>query len=148
MRNSVRAVVIKDGKLLLMKRRRDDYEFYTLIGGGIDDGETPEQALIREVQEESSVDIASPKLIINLHDPKFGEQPIYLCEYVSGTPALAPDSGEAAQNKQGTNLYEPLWLDQGRLGEINLLPKELKATLLCYLQNTFPAEPIELNIAA
>jgi 8-oxo-dGTP diphosphatase len=148
MRKSVRAVIVNDGRMLLMKRSRDGHKFYTLVGGGIDEGETPEQALLREVREESSIEVRDPKLIATLNDSQFGEQLIYLCDYMGGTPALTADSGEATQNEQGTNLYEPLWIALGDLAEITLLPHELKFALLKCLDEGFPEQPIELKIAS
>lgn len=50
-RDSARGIHLRDGKLLLMHLRKIDA--FKLPGGGIEPGESPEQALIREVQEES-----------------------------------------------------------------------------------------------
>ena len=41
----VRAIVVKENKLLVMHRNKFGHEYDTLVGGGIDVGETPEQAL-------------------------------------------------------------------------------------------------------
>ena len=50
-RPSARGIVVKDGKVLLNHVDRfDNYEF---PGGGIEPNETPEQAMIREVLEET-----------------------------------------------------------------------------------------------
>ena len=55
MKNAAIAVVFDDRKenYLLVKRR--DVPIWVLPGGGIDPGESPEQAAIREVQEETGV---------------------------------------------------------------------------------------------
>ncbi|KPZ57250.1 NUDIX hydrolase [Pseudoalteromonas sp. P1-7a] len=50
-RRTGRAIVIKDAHILLMYTRR--YEDYSLPGGGVDEGETLEQGLIRELSEET-----------------------------------------------------------------------------------------------
>jgi mutator protein MutT len=57
------AAIIKDseGRILFLKRAMDDTlapSTWCLPGGGIDGGETPEEAVIREVKEESNLDIA------------------------------------------------------------------------------------------
>ena len=49
-REAVRAVIFKDGKLLMVKSNRGDYK---LPGGGVKGGESHEAALIREVREET-----------------------------------------------------------------------------------------------
>ena len=46
----VGAIIIKDDKILMVKNNRDDY--YYSVGGRIQFGETAEQAVKREVQEE------------------------------------------------------------------------------------------------
>jgi 8-oxo-dGTP diphosphatase len=49
---------IKDGKLLVcMSKRSSKQGKYTLIGGGVEQGETPEQAIIRESREETGFEL-------------------------------------------------------------------------------------------
>jgi len=46
-------LVIRDNKILMVKHKHSENEWnYCLPGGGIEKGETPEQAAIRELQEE------------------------------------------------------------------------------------------------
>ena len=147
MRTTARAIVVKDNQLLVMHRHKFGQEYYALIGGGVDFGETPEQTLYREVAEEASLQISNHRLVI-IEDAGaiYGRQYIYLCDYVSGEPQLAADSMEAQITAGGQNLYQPLWLPLDQLPEINLLPKELKAMLLEYLPKGWPAEPLQLSI--
>ena len=58
-RPSVYGVIIQDGKVLL-SRQWDGYDF---PGGGVELGETIEEALIREVKEETGVDIKVGRLL-------------------------------------------------------------------------------------
>ena len=53
LRPTVRGIIEKDGKLALIHKREFDY--YAFPGGGIDEGETYEEALIREVKEETGL---------------------------------------------------------------------------------------------
>ena len=52
-RPSVRGIIIRDGRIAMMHSRR--YDYYKLPGGGIEPGESLEETLVREVQEESGL---------------------------------------------------------------------------------------------
>ncbi|MCG8670627.1 MAG: NUDIX domain-containing protein [Pseudomonadales bacterium] len=51
-RNAVRALIVRENKVLLLKKEDDKGPRFALPGGGQDTGETLEQALQRECQEE------------------------------------------------------------------------------------------------
>lgn len=77
-RDIVSAVIIsKDGKVFLAKKNSSGVysNCWHIPGGGIDEGETKEQALIREMQEEISLDVSKYNLNeIGLpEEAKFGE---------------------------------------------------------------------------
>ena len=59
-RPSVRGIIIRDGKIAMMHSKK--YNYYKLPGGGIEQGETLEETLIREVREESGL-IVKPETI-------------------------------------------------------------------------------------
>ena len=48
-RVGVYAVIIKDNKILLTRQ----WDGYSLIGGGVEKGETIEESIVREVKEET-----------------------------------------------------------------------------------------------
>lgn len=50
------AVVVREGKILMERVFYFGREFFTLPGGGIEEGETPEQAALRELQEECGLE--------------------------------------------------------------------------------------------
>ncbi|MEO8105037.1 MAG: NUDIX hydrolase [Candidatus Saccharibacteria bacterium] len=147
MRQAVRAIVIKDDHLLIMQRNKFGHQYYSLVGGGIDMGESAEQALYREVAEETGITITTPRLVI-IEDAgsMYGIQYIYSCEYVSGEPVLSPDSAEAKIHAGGQNLFVPMWLPLAELPATNLLPIELKQLLLAELATNFSGAPIALTI--
>lgn len=149
MRECARAVVIRDGKLLIMKRVKPTESYYALLGGGIEAGETPDQAAIREVAEEASIVIANPTLIF-IEEPhqKFGRQYIYLCDYVSGEPMLAEDSVESTDNILGSNNYEPMWIDLDMVKDLPFRSPMLQKALVYALQNGFPGSPKHLTSRA
>ena len=52
-RNSARSIIINDKKLLLIYSKK--YDYYKFPGGGIEAGETPIEAVIRETREEAGL---------------------------------------------------------------------------------------------
>lgn len=54
-RDSARGIICRDGKLLLIFSPK--YRYYKFPGGGIRKGEKPEEALVREVREESGYNV-------------------------------------------------------------------------------------------
>ena len=50
-RPSVRGLIIRDGKILMIHSRK--YDYYKFPGGGMEPGESMQEALCREVSEES-----------------------------------------------------------------------------------------------
>jgi len=55
---AVSAAIFRDGRVLIVRRARPPaHGLYTLPGGGVELGETLEQAVIREVREETALEI-------------------------------------------------------------------------------------------
>lgn len=52
-RNSARSIIIENQKIAMLHSR--GYGYYALPGGGIEEGETPAEAMIRETREEAGL---------------------------------------------------------------------------------------------
>jgi len=63
--NMVTGILVHEGRVLIQKRRLDDVwpGLWEFPGGGIEEGETPEQAVVREYQEEVELDIVAGEKI-------------------------------------------------------------------------------------
>jgi len=89
---SVDAIIVVDGALLLMKRNNSPAKGeWWLPGGRIQKDEPPEEALCREVKEETGLEVSSQKLI-NVYSRIFPERHdmsiVYLCECKKGKIVL------------------------------------------------------------
>ena len=54
-RNSARSIIIKNGKVAMIHSGK--YDYYKFPGGGIEAGESPVEAMIRETREESGLTV-------------------------------------------------------------------------------------------
>lgn len=87
------AAIIQQGERIFATQRgygdyKDGWEF---PGGKVEQGETPEQALVREIREELAMDIEVERHVVDVsYDyPQFHlEMGCYLCHIAEGTPHL------------------------------------------------------------
>jgi 8-oxo-dGTP diphosphatase len=117
-----------DNRILIQKRPEGKPRagFWEFPGGKLEDGETPEAALVRELQEELSITTIEkaffPMTFISYRFPE-GHALITLfgCRNWSGLPQ--------------TNIGQELaWVKVPRLGDYNLLPSNISAiAALCQL---------------
>jgi 8-oxo-dGTP pyrophosphatase MutT (NUDIX family) len=52
-RDSARSIIIRDGRIAMIHSQK--YDYYKFPGGGIENGENPVEAMIRETQEEAGL---------------------------------------------------------------------------------------------
>ena len=114
-------LVIRDNKILMVKHKHSENEWhYCLPGGGIEKGETPEQAAIRELQEECLVSCKIIKKVseyVDSFDWGCGDyHSIYTFQADIGgqNPILGKDP-ELSQNNQILN--EVRWLSLNEISE-------------------------------
>ena len=63
MRPTVSSVLARDGKILMLKRPDRCHSFpgmWSLVSGKVEEGESPEQAAVREIREETGIAVGSP----------------------------------------------------------------------------------------
>lgn len=62
-------LITRGNKILMVKHKQDGIEYFCLPGGGIEDGETPEAAAVRELREECLVNGKNLQLVSSIsHD--------------------------------------------------------------------------------
>jgi 8-oxo-dGTP diphosphatase len=149
MRKAARAIVVYNQSILLMKRNKFGLIYYCLPGGGIDAGETADQAVLREMREETSLVLANQRLVyIEEAGAPYGTQYIFVCDYQDGEVKLQPTSIEAQLNKDGKNLFEPMWVPVSKFATLPFRSKELQQELLAAFRDGFPQEPKSLRSQA
>ena len=127
MRGRAAALIIKEGGLLLVYRKNKGDEYYVLPGGGVKPGETPAQAVVREMKEEAGVDIQVGKLLWERLDEKMGQHQYYFRVEIVGEEQ--PTWREEYKQKTD-NEYRFEWVFLGELSKITLHPQEVKPLLM------------------
>ena len=93
----VRGVVFQEGKLLLVRERSDG--LWTLPGGWADVGDSPSEAVVREIREESGYLTQATKLLALYDRNRHGAPPFphhiykvfFRCEIIGGGPATSAE---------------------------------------------------------
>jgi 8-oxo-dGTP diphosphatase len=114
----VGAVILRDGKILLEKRGNDPGRGkWSIPGGLIELGETPEESVVREVREETGLAVSGPEFIDVANSVELDMNGRityhfviidYLVRFVSGTPQADSDA------------LELRWVDIDEVEEYNL----------------------------
>ena len=133
----------KDGKVLGVSRK-DNHTDFGIPGGKVDPGETPEQAIVREVKEETGLDISGLHRIWVRYDG---------FDYISITFTADNISGELFSSEKGK--CEWITWDQlkaGSFGHYNIglhefitAPKAWKIKLGEYYLDPNTMEPMYIN---
>jgi 8-oxo-dGTP diphosphatase len=95
------AAIIRNGRILMVRHVHGASDYYTLPGGGIEAGETREEAVIREVQEEVGLSVSVQKqLFYEPVQPDGYSNDCYLCEFHDGQEAVLGFDPELPANAQ------------------------------------------------
>ena len=119
------AVIIDKGRVFATQRGYGEYkDGWEFPGGKIEPGETPEEAIVREIMEELDADIEPVKLIdtVEYDYPGFHlSMDCYLCRLKSENIMLKEH--EAARWLDKSSLYDVEWLpaDLGLIEKIKTL---------------------------
>lgn len=119
----------KDGKFLLGKNRKGGvYEgSFVVPGGGVDDGETKEEALHREMLEETGLDISKAVVVPFLessgeHEKTLrdtGERVFVKMDFYNYRIDLGQNANEVKIVTED-DWYEPEWFDIAELINVNM----------------------------
>jgi 8-oxo-dGTP diphosphatase len=111
-------ILNKDDEILICHRR--DYDLWNLPGGGLEKNETPEKGVIREVKEETGLNVIVKK-ITGVYAKKEKKEIVFsfLCEVVDGEITLNEEA------------------DKINCFEINSIPKKFSPKQLERLRDYF-----------
>ncbi|MEI6304741.1 MAG: NUDIX domain-containing protein [Candidatus Taylorbacteria bacterium] len=146
-RHRATAIIYKDEKLLLFRRVKPNAEYFVFPGGGTNEGETIEEALLREVQEELSLDVLKYDYLFTIKDLKINNSAInystdpqdhhyFLITEFHGVPELGGPEKESADEN---NKYFIEWHTFNQLNCIqNIYPGNIVSKLMESMSRSSP----------
>ena len=124
-------VLIQDGKVALIERHRAGLHYFVFPGGGVDEGESPEQAAVRETMEELGMEVAIKHKVAEVQVGQKSRQIYFLVEQTGGEfgTGAGEEYTDSDPNDPDEGVYDPIWMP------IEALPLH---------QNIYPAEVVKL----
>lgn len=143
MRTRAGIVLIEDNKVALIERHRGGLDYFVFPGGGMDEGETPEQAAVREAMEELGLEVAVVQKVATIHFDQ-NMQIYFLVERVGGE--FGTGTGEeftSDPNDPMAGIYIPLWIPIDELPQHEkIFPVEVVKLILKAQTDGWSKEPI------
>jgi len=132
-------ILIEDNKLALIERHRAGRHYFAFPGGGLDEGETPEQAAVREAKEELGILVEIKQKVANMLF-NGNTQYYYLVEKLSGE--FGTGTGEEYREYNPLHgTYHPIWMPLEDVLTNNVLPREVADLVVRFAKEGWPAGP-------
>lgn len=122
LRDRASVIIVENNRVGLIKRIREGNVYYVFPGGGIENGETPEDGAKREALEELGVEVKVDDCIAKVEFN--GTQYFFLSEIIDGE--FGTGQGEEYIDEfRDRGKYLPMWVDLAKLSSIDVKPKEV-----------------------
>jgi 8-oxo-dGTP diphosphatase len=126
------AVIIRDQRVLVVRRYRSGMSYAVLPGGGIESGETAQAAVERETREETGL-IGRVADLLWVRDDGGRRATYFRIEAIQGTPLLG---GPERERSSPDNQYGLRWLGVDDLPSTDLRPPEIAPLVMGLLAST------------
>ncbi len=124
MRTRSAVVLLDRDRVCLIQRIRDGRTYYLFPGGGVEPGETPEQAAEREALEELGVEVRLEGLVAE-SSFRGRRQLYYLARIVGGRFGTGTGEEMSSTFDSERGSYTPVWMTLEHMRHADVRPREL-----------------------
>ncbi|HTY44129.1 MAG TPA: NUDIX domain-containing protein, partial [Patescibacteria group bacterium] len=123
-----RAIILANGKILLIHRFNNGEEYYVPPGGHIEKGESEEEALLREIKEETGLNAEIDKKLWVFKNPidKSKNHFFLVTKFMGRLHLGGPELKRSTKN----NRYTLEWHDLKDIFKLPILPKIAKKKVI------------------
>lgn len=123
-------ILLWGDKILMIHRIKDGREYYVFPGGSVEEGETPEEAAVREMKEETNLDIVLEKKLL-VHENYFHKQrTVHYYLTTSYVGELSFMNAPEAQYANKDDQYHLEWCSLDELKNLPVVPTDILPLLL------------------
>ena len=129
-------IIIDRDRILLLRRIKKGKEYYVIPGGTIEDDEKLEETAVREIKEETNLNVELGDVFCRVND--FMHNGTYfLAKKFSGELMFG---GPELQVMNNDNQYHLEWVHKKDLQKLLLYPEEVKEKIIDYLSKVYKSD--------
>ena len=141
------AIILDNDLVALIERFREGNHYFVFPGGSVKKKETVEETVIREVREETGLDVVVDRLIAIVHYRDI-EQYFYLVEIIGGDFGSGIGKEMVGKSPPEKGRYIPVWKKVTELPNLNGWPRTLFELVTRFPCEGIPDQAIVLEESA
>jgi 8-oxo-dGTP pyrophosphatase MutT (NUDIX family) len=138
-------VLIQEDKVALIERHRAGLDYFVFPGGGVDEGESPEQAAVREAREELGIEVTIQQKVAEIRLGQKSRQFYFLVKQTGGEfgTGAGEEYTDSDPESPEEGVYVPIWMhiDQLHLHE-NIYPVDVAKLVVKSSKEGWSPDPI------
>jgi 8-oxo-dGTP pyrophosphatase MutT (NUDIX family) len=141
-------VLIQQNQVALIERHRAGLDYFVFPGGGVDEGESAEQAAIREAMEELGIEVTIKRKVAEVLIGRRSRQVYFLVEQTGGEfgTGAGEEYTDSDPNDPEEGIYVPVWMPIEELPHHEkIYPAELANLVVESVANGWPPQAVVLR---